>query len=83
MPVAIDLIVFFLFSCSVRAIIKLIFFDISLISTQSLIYLYLPNDSYSISWFSVVLSNSTFFYLHVSLARQAADFWLEIPEFPL
>lgn len=42
------------FSFSEQAIIKLISFDMSLISTQSLIYLYLPNDSYSISWFSVV-----------------------------
>lgn len=39
----------FFFSFSAQAIIKLISFDMSLISTQSLIYLYLPNDSYSIS----------------------------------
>lgn len=82
MPVAIDLIVFF-FSFSAQAIFKLISFDMSLISTQSLIYLYLPNDSYSISCFSVVLSNSTFLCLHVSLARQGASFWVEIPGFPL
>lgn len=73
----------FFFSFSAQAIIKLISFDMSLISTQSLIYLYLSNDSYSISCFSVVLWSSTFFCLYVFLARQGASFWVEIPGIPL
>lgn len=53
MSVAMDLVG--LFSFSARAIIKLICIDKSLLSTQSLIHLYLPNDSCSITSFCCFL----------------------------